>query len=713
MDQLRSLADEFNLNKAQETLIRNATKGLDKGSELYKCLQKTKSLEDIENCFKKFGRNARGQAIAIEIKDNTKSVNDIDSKNAVYYKSNFETYASVYENHLKPSAKVPINGLFKIEAPGAACPPTQMKHDGTEYDIRSHPDISHWGVRSNICGVTGTVGASWIPDHVAQKSGVALDEVRCKKIDDFNVAQHKDVKTGKYILAKNYQKVKKQNKKLRSEVDQCRKAFAGNESVCVTEGFEDGNFVEVIDSTKQDYGDFNITNHKQYQNIMQNYVPRKELENECKKQFGIEEDSCKKLSEYPILEHPNIKDYTHNSQCKKLNEHDITKHKDISKYVLRSSVPTKEIGEYDISEHPAYDDFVKGQKDECSAIVKAKEEELDKKLGIYASKDKCGKITKCRPLNEYSINEHPDFENYVLKTDASNSYPNPQNINDHPQFDEAVRRLRLADQECARNFLNSNGASNNRLNVENFADVPQTKAPQTVAPKVVNNNPQGRFSVMNHKDYRYEDPEDGHMPKQECYRKYRDNQVPVTVQPKEMENCYKDIKEHPDYEAELLKHGAIRNQCGKIVSPPNCGLEKNKCGEVVCKSCPTPPPPVTESPHVKIDKLSEELMKSKLRLDVLMRKYRDLINQRLPQHAPVVKKCKFDIEKELKTRKKLMQIKKKGLVVTNKPNPMSNVKSVGRTKKGWVYKKNEMNESTGRYEDYNPNGMNYRMLAPY
>ena len=32
-------------------------------------------------------------------------------------------------------------------------------------------------------------------------------------------------------------------------------------------------------------------------------------------------------------------------------------------------------------------------------------EELDKKLGIYASKDQCGKIVRCKPLNEYDINE--------------------------------------------------------------------------------------------------------------------------------------------------------------------------------------------------------------------------------------------------------------------------------------------------------------------
>ena len=63
--------------------------------------KKTKSLEDIENCFKKFAEMHRGQAVAIEIKDNTKSVNDIDSKNAVYYKSDFETYASVYEKSFK------------------------------------------------------------------------------------------------------------------------------------------------------------------------------------------------------------------------------------------------------------------------------------------------------------------------------------------------------------------------------------------------------------------------------------------------------------------------------------------------------------------------------------------------------------------------------------------------------------------------------------
>lgn len=689
MAESNSNNDEFNLNSAQKFLVNDMLRNLNKEDPLYRCLSKSKNIEDILKC----GATPATNALSIEF-NNTKSVNDIDDKNAVWYKSSFDTYASVYEKHLKPNASVPINGLYKIDAPTTICPPTQMKHDGKEYDIKTHPEISRWGVRSNICGASGEAGASWVPDHIAQKTGVSLDEVRCKKLDDFNISNHKDVKTGKYVLAKNYKKVKNQNQKLRTELDQCRKAFSGNDSVCLTEGFEDGNFIEVIDSSKQDYGNFNITNHRQYQNIMQNYVPRKDLETECKNQFGIGQTECKKLSDYSILEHPDIKDYSHNSQCKKLDDYDITKHKDINKYVLRSSVPTKELGEYKISEHPEYEN-----------LIKSKDEECNKKLEKYAIKDQCGRITECKKLEQYNIEDHPEFTNYVSREELDNSYPNPSSIYDHPQFDEAVRDLRLADQECARNFLNGKSNSYNKLNVETFENVPQQQ--QTEQPKQNNS----RFSVMNHKDYQYDNPDDGHMPKQECYRKYRDNKIPATAQPED--KCYKNIKDHPDYESELLKFGAVRNACGKIIPPPDCGLQKDQCGQPVCKTCPTSPPPVTESPYKKIDELNEELEKSRLRLEVLMNRYKELLNKRIPSSSPVIKKCKFDIEKELKKSKKLKQIKKKSIVVTNKPVTTLKVNSVSRTKNGWVYKKNEMNQDNGRYDDYNPNGMNYRLLANY
>ena len=126
---------------------------------------------------------------------------------------------------------------------------------------------------------------------------------------------------------------------------------------------------------------------------------------------------------------------------------------------------------------------------------------------------------------------------------------------------------------------------------------------------------------MNHKDYQYDNPDEGHMPKQECYRKYRDNKIPATAQPED--KCYKNIKDHPDYESELLKFGAVRNACGKIIPPPDCGLKRDQCGQPVCRTCPTSPPPVTESPYKKIDELNEELEKSRLRLDVLMKKCKD------------------------------------------------------------------------------------------
>ena len=107
MDQLRSLANEFNLNTAQQALIDNATKGLNKSSKLYKCLQKTKSLEDIESCFKRFGKNADADVVGIEIKPPRvkKTSDDIADDNAVWLKSDFNTWTELYDQHLKENAK--------------------------------------------------------------------------------------------------------------------------------------------------------------------------------------------------------------------------------------------------------------------------------------------------------------------------------------------------------------------------------------------------------------------------------------------------------------------------------------------------------------------------------------------------------------------------------------------------------------------------------
>ena len=43
--------------------------------------------------------------------------------------------------------------------------------------------------------------------------------------------------------------------------------------------------------------------------------------------------------------------------------------KNINKYVLRSSVPTKKLEEYNINEHPEYENLVKSMNNDCDKKV--------------------------------------------------------------------------------------------------------------------------------------------------------------------------------------------------------------------------------------------------------------------------------------------------------------------------------------------------------
>ena len=202
-------SNPIDMAKEHKATLQAICNELDKDSDLYKCLIKTKNTKEIEQCFEKYSiaRNATVIGISPQeesneiseesdmlvkvpsktikkpiVKPSDKSrltdLDEICDDDGVYYKSDMQTYERIQKN--------PIDGLYKVSKP--SCPPTKMKHDGNEYVIDTHPDIGRWGHPNPTCT------DSYIPDHEAQKFGMLPDSVRCKNIDDFNIKKHKDIK---------------------------------------------------------------------------------------------------------------------------------------------------------------------------------------------------------------------------------------------------------------------------------------------------------------------------------------------------------------------------------------------------------------------------------------------------------------------------------------------------------------------------------------
>ena len=635
-----SVSNPVDMAKEHKATLQAICNELDKDSDLYKCLIKTKNTREIEQCFEKYSLANNATVIGIspqeelgnqfsetseednlliksKKKNNIKNgangnkskknnqrceeseekhqsgltnLDEICDDDGIYYKSDMKTYERIQKN--------PIDGLYKVSKP--SCPTTQMKHDGNEYIIDTHPNISRWGHPNPTC-----VG-SYIPDHEAQKFGMLNDVVRCKKIDDYNIKKHKDIK--------NYVPIEKYNQ-LKNSYEKCEIAFNGGKCsknklledslniLGVSASNELSEFGEepFYNYDENKFDEYNISNHKQFQNLLKDYVPLNQLEQKCKDEYGLSNEAhkllkkceskelipienhpdinkfvlktsipapkrCKTLNEYPIVGHKDIVNYVHKGSIpkpKEIEDYDITKHPDINKFILKSSIPApkrcKSIGEYKLDEHPEFSEFKQGMEDKCKA-----------ELEQYASKDKCGALVKCKTLDEHDITKHKDFKNYIARSNVEQcENPNPKDITQHPDYNDLIKKLGINVDKCGK--------------------------------PVVCENPNPK-DITQHPDYQKVLKELG-IEKDKC----------GTPQPPEKCKTLAeyDITQHPDYQKVLKDLGVEKDKCGNPQPPEKCktldeyditqhkdyqallneyGVEKDKCGKPVPCEKPVPPP---------------------------------------------------------------------------------------------------------------------------
>ena len=614
---MKNLYDNFDNNnnsvdmsREHKATLKAICNELDKNSPLYKCLIRTRNTQEIEKCFEKFssvrpiripqnqeesnneiceernvimrdsnnnrsGNNRSGNnnnsgnnnTSNNNNSDNNTSNNrleDLDKlcdDDGIYYKSDLETYKRIKEN--------PIDGLFKVSKP--ECPATQMKHDGTEYIIDTHPEINRWGHPNPTCP------GSYIPDHEAQKYGMLKDLVRCKNINDLDIKKHKDIK--------NYVPIQKYNR-TKNDYERCETAFNGGrkckkKSIIdsgleilgnITNNNEDNNEDnnELGEETfynydKNKFDEYNISYHKQFKNVLKNYVPLNKLEQKCKDEYGLSNEAqkllekceskeavpienhpdinkyvlktsiptpkrCKTLNEHPIVGHKDIVNYVHKDSIpkpKEIEDYNISQHPDIHKYILKSSIPApkrcKTIGEYNLDEHPEYAEFKKEMEDKCNA-------ELHK----YTSKDKCGNLVKCKTLDEQDITKHKDFKNYVAKKDIEKcENPTPKDITKHPDYDKLLNKLGVKKDKCGK------------------ASPCEDKVCENPTPK----------DITKHPDYQDLLNKLG-VKKDKCGKAQAQEECKTLAD--------YDIKNHPDYQSLLTELGIEKDKCGKAKPQEKC-----------------------------------------------------------------------------------------------------------------------------------------------
>ncbi len=301
---------------------------------------------------------------------------------------------------------------------------------------------------------------------------------------------------------------------------------------------------------------------------------------------------------------------------------DITRHPDIKKYVLRTSVPDinavkkcrKKLGE----NKATYEQTLADQK-----------ATLEKTLSQYACKDSQGNYTACA---------NPNMTNYILKSDVK-PCPGPPSDSDISQMvkknvckyldkssmnklctragfsQSAAGRRATTDDSCSKHFLAANDAG-----LEGFTD--QCSQTRDVYPEK-HSKPADKWDVMLHKDYKYSDKKGGHMPKKECYGTYAYIDKSGTPLPYSQAYQQSLISDHPQYEATLMKYGAIKDKCGKLIPPPACPcLVRDQCGNLVPEHKAKPDNQKNCSIEAKCD---ASLMKEKLRFNILLARYKDLL----------------------------------------------------------------------------------------
>ena len=272
--------------------------------------------------------------------------------------------------------------------------------------------------------------------------------------------------------------------------------------------------------------------------------------------------------------------------------YDITQHPNISKYVLRSTIPNMM------------------DKYQCDVQKQKLLRRFEKGGGAGA-----GTVT--------------DMSQYVLR---KNVLPCPsnddirQNITSYlsPADMQSACSAAGYSESCADHFVKPAGIET----FDNSTEAQQKETPMlsmTVKPYPQPHSPSSDpYDIFNHKDYRYDNPTAGHMPKGEAYAyAHIDNGKPVPCKVA-MERVRKqckplgdhDITQHPEYESTLFRFGAVRDRCGKIVPAPECPTTTDQCGNVVRDTSDSRGRSCCDS----------ELRKQKLRFNALLKRYEALLN---------------------------------------------------------------------------------------
>ena len=125
-----------------------------------------------------------------------------------------------------------------------------------------------------------------------------------------------------------------------------------------------------------------------------------------------------------------------------------------------------------------------------------------------------------------------------------------------------------------------------------------------------------------------------------------------------------DIKEHPDYEKVLLQYGALKGKCGKVIPAPKCPcIVKTKCGGYKYKPCPPQMtcPACEPKDKCEVKKVQTELVKSKIKLDILMKRYKELLLDKKARQAEALKEKRSEIRREFDRKKLLEKMREKYL----------------------------------------------------
>ena len=604
-----------------------------------------------------------------------------------------------------------------------ACPVTAMSYDSTkkEYQVASHPDIEDWGVKT-----MWQADGGYVPDYIAQKMGLTN---RCKALDDFNIAEHKDIKN--YTPNEHYSKLKMAAQALQERAKKCEAAFAKQSCDC-KESFANGSLTSsqpvstltmddltlTCQANSSPMSNYGIKAHKDYKKFVQNYTPNCKLPSICKT--------------YPIQDNVAINDY-----------------------VLKSTLPSS-LTVQPLEQHPDFNTYNQSWIAKADLQAKTASQNAEKiystKLQQYSGKDQCGNPAPCKALKDYALQDHPDFPEYTkewknvvskfaakdsdgnfvkcqapstvqkikndMKADCAKSLTalkaqyatlsaQRQTTSSEPDMSKYILRSSMPDiidrkkcqldkSELANAYEKKMNAMSSgrsaslrpdmtkyilrsdvlpcptkaeiRANIGNYLSSAQMQVmcqkagfsqtipdtceshfvhpsnvsitenfddpPSPVTTSVDDGNdpsqqdpvvkpypqPHDKFSshydIMLHRDYKYDDPLRGHMPKQECYSKYA---MMKDGKPRPCRQTMGDIKKHPDFEKTAMEFGAVKDRCGNLQKPPPCpSLKRNACGDWVHST--------DELGCSDRAEYEAQLLKEKLKFNIILQKYRELLN---------------------------------------------------------------------------------------